>query len=69
MKSILTSSFVLWETSGYSQVAYAIEYLKKINAEEKESIVAFSDSKDLEKLKKYLDSPDQYFAALPNLRG
>lgn len=61
--------FVLWETSGYSQVAYAIEYLKKINAEEKESIVAFSDSKDFEKLKKYLDSPDQYFAALPNFTG
>lgn len=61
--------FVLWETSGYSQVAFAVEYLKKINAEEKESIVAFSDSNNLKKLKAYLDAPHQYFASLPNFTG
>ena len=61
--------FVLWETSGYSQVAFAVEYLKKINAEEKESIVAFSDSNNLKKLKTYLDAPHQYFASLPNFTG
>ncbi len=61
--------FVLWETSGYSQVAFAVEYLKKINAEEKESIVAFSDSNNLKKLKDYLDAPHQYFASLPNFTG
>jgi len=61
--------FAFWETSGASQIARAIEYLEMMDCGKMESIVSFSDSKDFEKLKSYLDNPPQYFAALPNFIG
>lgn len=61
--------FAFWEASGASQVAKAIEYLEMMDREERESIVSFSDSKEFRKLRKYLDSPPQYFSALPNFIG
>lgn len=61
--------FAFWETSGTSQISKAIEYLRSMDSEDIESIVSFSDSKNFNKLKAYLDNPAQYFAALPNFTG
>lgn len=67
--TFLDQFFAFWETSGASQIAHVVEYLRAIDRNEKESIVAFSDSKDFKKLKAYLDQPHQYFDSLPNFSG
>lgn len=61
--------FSLWETSGKSNIAYAIEFLKDMDCGDKVSVVAFSDSHSIDKLHRYLDDPPQYFYALPNYMG
>ena len=61
--------FCFWEASGASHVAYAIQFLKEMDRGDRESVVSFSDSKDFEKLKHYLDDPPQYFNALPTFDG
>ena len=61
--------FCFWETSGISQSAYAIQFLKEMDRGDRESIVSFSDSKDFAKLKKYLAAPHQFFDALPTFDG
>lgn len=61
--------FCLWETGGKSSIAHAVEFLREIDADERVSIISFSDSKDFDKLDKYLSYPPQYFHALPSFRG
>lgn len=61
--------FSLWETSGKSSIAYAVEFLKDMDCGDKVSVVAFSDSHSIEKLRDYLENPPQYFYALPNYMG
>lgn len=61
--------FSFWEASGHSEIAYALQFLKEMNLEEKISIISFSDSKDFIKLENYLDHPTQYFNALPSFKG
>ena len=61
--------FCFWEASGKSSIAHAIEFLKMMDAEEKISIISFSDSKDYAKIENYLADPPQYFRSLPSFRG
>lgn len=61
--------FCFWETSGYSQIAKAIEFLKDFDREERISIISFSDSSSEKKLKDYLSNPPQYFKSLPTFKG
>ena len=65
----LDQFFCFWETSGASSTARAIEFLKMVDREDRESIVAFSDSREFSKLESYLRNPHQYFNALPNFNG
>lgn len=69
MKKYLDQFFCFWESSGHSEIAHAVDFLKQMDCDEKISIVSFSDSKDFGKLKEYLDKPNQYFNALPNYNG
>lgn len=68
-KKFVDQFFCFWEASGHSAIAHAIDFLKQMDCEEKVSIVAFSDSKDFEKLRATLDRPCQYFNSLPNYNG
>ena len=61
--------FCLWETGGKSSIAHAVEFLREVDTDERVSIISFSDSKDFDKLDKYLSCPPQYFHALPSFRG
>lgn len=65
----LDQFFCFWETSGYSEIAKAIEFLNEFNKDGEISIISFSDSSNSSKLKKYLDCPPQYFKSLPNFKG
>jgi ABC-type lipoprotein export system ATPase subunit len=68
-KKCLDQFFCFWESSGNSEIAHAVEFLKQMDHDELISVVSFSDSKDFEKLREYLDNPCQYFNALPNFNG
>ena len=61
--------FCFWEASGYSDIATAIDFLKRFDSEDKISIISFSDSSDEKKLRNYLSNPTQYFKSLPNFKG
>lgn len=69
IKKYLDQFFCFWESSGNSEIAHAVDYLKMMSRDNLISVVAFSDSKDFEKLRSYLESPCQYFNALPNFNG
>ena len=69
MKKYLDQFFCFWEASGSKQIHHATDFLKDMDCGERMSIIAFSDSKDFKKLKRYLDHPCQYFNALPNFNG
>lgn len=69
MKKYLDQFFCFWEASGTRQIHYASDFLRDMDCGEKISIVAFSDSKDFDKLRQYLDNPCQYFNSLPNFNG
>lgn len=69
MKKYLDQFFCFWESSGTKQIHHATEFLRGMDCDDKMSIIAFSDSKDFNKLKQYLDRPCQYFNALPNFNG
>lgn len=69
IKKYLDQFFCFWESSGSSEIAHAVDYLKRMSRNDLISVVAFSDSKDFEKLRSYLESPCQYFNALPNFNG
>ncbi|WP_172136442.1 hypothetical protein [Adlercreutzia sp. ZJ473] len=68
MNKYLDQFFCFWE-AGKSGIAHAVEFLKQMDRDELISIVSFSDSRDFDKLKEYLDNPRQYFNALPNFTG
>lgn len=68
-KKYLDQFFCFWESSGKSEIAHAVEFLKKMDRDELISVISFSDSKDFGKLRTYLDNPSQYFNALPNFNG
>lgn len=61
--------FCFWEAGGKSSIAHAVEFLREMDADERVSIIAFSDSKDYDKLEDYLAGPPQYFRALPSFKG
>lgn len=61
--------FCFWETGGKSDIAYAVEFLREVDAGERVSVISFSDSKDYDKLEEYLANPPQYFRSLPSFRG
>lgn len=69
MKKYLDQFFCFWESSGESEIAHAVDFLKLMSREDLISVVAFSDSKDFERLRTYLDNPHQYFNALPSFNG
>lgn len=69
MKKYLDQFFCFWEASGNSQIHFATKFLEDMDCGERMSIVAFSDSKDFDKLRQYLEHPCQYFNALPNFNG
>lgn len=68
-KKYLDQFFCFWESSGKSDIAHAVDYLRRMDRDELISVVSFSDSKDFAKLKEYLDNPRQYFNALPSFNG
>lgn len=61
--------FCFWEASGHSDIANAIDFLKRIDKEDIISVISFSDSSDEKKLREYLSAPTQYFKSLPNFKG
>lgn len=63
--------FPFWEAGGKSDICKAIEFLNEQYGEEenKQAVIAFSDSADYEKLKKYIDHPHQYFLCLNSFKG
>ena len=61
--------FCFWEASGHSDIANAIDFLKRIDKEDIISVISFSDSSDEKKLREYLSNPPQYFKSLPNYKG
>ncbi len=69
MKKYLDQFFCFWESSGESEIAHAVEYLKMMSRNNLISVVAFSDSKEFTKLRAYLDEPRLFFNALPNFNG
>lgn len=69
MKKYLDQFFCFWEASGTSQIHHATQFLRDMDCGERISVVAFSDSKDFDKLRNNLDKPCQYFNALPSFNG
>lgn len=63
--------FPFWEAGGKSDICKAIEFLNEQYGEEvnKQAIIAFSDSADYDKLKKYIENPHQYFLCLNSFQG
>ncbi len=61
--------FCFWETSSVKNIAMAEEFLKEFVNEKRISIISFSDSNSMGKLESYLNSPCQYFNALPTFNG
>ncbi len=61
--------FVFWEAAGNSEIARANEFLINFFTESKISIIAFSDSSDIDKFRDYLNKPCQFFRSLGNFKG
>ena len=63
--------FPFWEAGGKSDIWKAIDFLEEQSgeSENKQAVIAFSDSADFDKLKKYLDNPHQYFLCLNSFKG
>lgn len=63
--------FPFWEAAGTSDIVKAIEFLSEQSADDvdEHSIIAFSDSADWEKIKKYVAAPHQYFLCLNSFKG
>ncbi len=63
--------FPFWEAGGKSDICKAIEFLNKQYGEEEnlQAVIAFSDSADYEKLRKYIENPHQYFLCLNSFKG
>lgn len=63
--------FPFWEAGGKSDICKAIEFLNEQYGEEEnmQAIIAFSDSADYEKLRRYIENPHQYFLCLNSFKG
>lgn len=63
--------FPFWEASGKTEICKAIEFLNMQynDRENKQAVIAFSDSADYKKLRNYLKSPYQYFNCLNSFKG
>lgn len=63
--------FPFWEAAGTSEIVRAIEFLndRSADAADEQAIIAFSDSADFTKVKKYIDNPHQYFLCLNSFKG
>lgn len=63
--------FPFWEAGGKSDICKAIEFINEQYGEEenKQAVIAFSDSADYDKLKKYIENPYQYFLCLNSFKG
>jgi predicted ATPase len=61
--------FCFWESGGDSEIAKGEAFLLEFNQGQKISIIHFSDSNNTQTLKNYLESPPQYFNALPSFEG
>lgn len=63
--------FPFWEAGGKSDICKAIEFLNEQYGEEEsmQAVIAFSDSADYEKLKRYIENPHQYFLCLNSFKG
>ncbi len=63
--------FPFWEAGGKSDICKAIEFLNEQYGEEenKQAVIAFSDSADYEKIKRYIENPHQYFLCLNSFKG
>ena len=63
--------FPFWEAGGQSDIVKAIEFLEEQygSEENKQAVIAFSDSADFIKIKKYIDNPYQYFLCLNSFKG
>ncbi len=63
--------FPFWEAGGKSDIWKAIDFLKEQSGDEEnqQAVIAFSDSADFEKLKKYIENPHQYFLCLNSFKG
>lgn len=63
--------FPFWEAGGKSDICKAIDFLYEQYGEEEnnQAVIAFSDSADYEKLRKYIENPHQYFLCLNSFKG
>lgn len=63
--------FPFWEAGGKSDICKAIEFLNEQYGEEEnmQAVIAFSDSADYEKLRRYIENPHQYFLCLNSFKG
>lgn len=63
--------FPFWEAGGKSDICKAIDFLNEQYGEEenKQAVIAFSDSADYDKLRAYIQSPHQYFLCLNSFKG
>lgn len=63
--------FPFWEAGGKSDISKAIEFLnEQYEADEnRQAVIAFSDSADYLKLERYINSPHQYFLCLNSFKG
>lgn len=63
--------FPFWEAGGKSDICKAIEFINEQYGEtdNKQAVIAFSDSADYDKIKKYIENPHQYFLCLNSFKG
>lgn len=63
--------FPFWEAGGKSDICKAIEFLEEQYGENenRQAVIAFSDSADFEKMRKYIENPHQYFLCLNSFNG
>lgn len=63
--------FPFWEAAGKSDICKAQEFLisEDCPASSDQSVIAFSDSADYEKIKAYIANPPQYFLCLDSYKG
>ncbi|MBP3567826.1 MAG: PHP domain-containing protein [Lachnospiraceae bacterium] len=63
--------FPFWEAGGKSDICKAIEFLEEQYGVEdnQQAVIAFSDSADFDKMRKYIENPHQYFLCLNSFKG
>lgn len=63
--------FPFWEAGGKSDISKAIEFLEEQyqTGGNQHAVIAFSDSADYNKIKKYIENPHQFFLCLNSFKG